>query len=59
MGSRIKYLIDHMTQNLERVVHAARCDAAGGVQDSFVGASDVVDRRLYLFVGHARPDESA
>lgn len=34
-------------------------DGAGGIQESFVDAPEVVDRSRSLFVGHARYDEPA
>lgn len=58
VGSRLRKLIDRKSQKLQRSVYAAFCDTAGGVQVLFVGVPEIVDRSLYLIVGHGKRDES-
>lgn len=45
-GRRLKKLIDCEAQELQQRVHAALCNAAGDVQESFVGAPEVVNRSV-------------
>lgn len=40
-------------------VHDAFCDAAGGVQNSFVDSPEVVDKSLALIVEHSKRDDLA
>lgn len=56
---RLNNLIDLKAQEFQRYIHAALCNAVGGVRDSFVAAPEVADRNLNLIVGHGRPDELA
>lgn len=59
LGTRLRKLFYREVQELQRSVHAGLCDAAGGFQESFVSAPEVVNRNQNLIVGQARQDESA
>lgn len=48
-----------MTKKLQQSVHSALCNAADGFQDSFVGASQVVDQSISPTIGHPLRDELA
>lgn len=59
VGSRLQEVIYCEAKKLQRGVHDALCNAAGGVQQSFANALEVVDRSLILIVEHAEHDKSA
>lgn len=59
VGSSLRDLIGREARELQRSVHVALRNTAGGVQKSYVIAPGVADKSLNLTVWHARPDESA
>lgn len=50
-------MFDREAKTLEQAVQDVLCDAAGGVQQSFVDASEVVDRSLCIFACPSKRDE--
>lgn len=59
IGSRLREMIEREAKGLQRGVHAALRDAAGGFHESGFGVAEVVDRSLSLIVWHSKRDESA
>lgn len=56
VGIRLRGLINREARKLQQSVHAAFCDAASCVQESYVRALEAEDRSLNITVGLARPE---
>lgn len=58
-SSQLEEMFDCEAKALQEGVHDHLCNAAGGLQESFVDAFDFEDRKLSLIVDHSEGDESA
>lgn len=57
--NRLKKIFDREAKRLQKTMHDALRDAAGGVQQSCFDAREVVNRSLASIVGQSKRDEAA